>query len=268
MHDLVKSTLKEILPPGLVRLLQPKDRSLDAWGTPRYGLHGLKLPGGQRFDFRPSVPDRAVCRQIFFRRDYATDHLLRAQEIVDFYQACSDPMIVDAGANIGASAVWFALTYPKAKILAIEPDVSNFELLKSNSIPFASVVPLNAAIASTSGTLYLDDPGGGAWAYRTAEQPTDHSYPVEAMTLEQVMAKSSGTPFILKIDIEGAEEDLFSRPSEDINRFPLVIIELHDWMIPRKSNSRNFLKWHVDMQRDFVYSGENVFSISNAIRGV
>jgi hypothetical protein len=66
MHDLVKSTLKEILPPGLVRLLQPKDRSLDAWGTPRYGLHGLKLPGGQRFEFRPSVPDRAVCRQIFF----------------------------------------------------------------------------------------------------------------------------------------------------------------------------------------------------------
>jgi FkbM family methyltransferase len=209
-----------------------------------------------------------VCKQIFFRRDYATDHLSRAQDIVDFYQACPDPIIVDAGANIGASAVWFALTYPKAKILAVEPDVSNYELLKSNSISFPSVVPLNAAIAAASGTVYLDDPGVGAWGYRTAEQPTDHSCAVEAMTLEQVIAKSSGTPFILKIDIEGAESDLFSRHSEELNRFPLVIIELHDWMLPRKSNSRNFLKWHVEMQRDFVYSGENVFSISNTIRPV
>ncbi|RKT22708.1 FkbM family methyltransferase [Paraburkholderia sp. RAU2J] len=268
MHELVRSTLKDMLPPGLVRLLRPKNRSPDAWGAARYGLHGLRLPGGRRFNFRPSIPDRTVCKQIFFRRVYATDQLSRAQEIADFYRACADPIIVDAGANIGASAVWFALTYPKAKILAIEPDVSNYELLKSNSSAFPSVVPLNAAIAATSGTLYLDDPGRGACGYRTAEQPTDHSYAVEAMTLEQVIAKSSGTPFILKIDIEGAESDLFSRHSEELNRFPLVIIELHDWMLPRKSNSRNFLKWHVEMQRDFVYAGENVFSISNTIRPV
>lgn len=269
MHDLVRSILKDMLPPGLVRLLRPKNRSLDAWGAVRYGLHGLKLPGGRRFNFRSSVADRTVCKEIFFRRVYATDHLHRAQEIVDFYRACPDPIIVDAGANIGASVVWFALTYPKAKILAIEPDVSNYQLLKSNSMSFPAVVPLNAAIAATGGTLYLDvDPALGACGYHTAEQPTEHSYAVEAMTLEQVMAKSSGTPFILKIDIEGAESDLFSRHSEELNRFPLVIIELHDWMLPGESNSRNFLKWHVEMQRDFVYSGENVFSISNTIRPV
>ncbi|MGA7816378.1 FkbM family methyltransferase [Caballeronia sp.] len=266
MHDIVKSTLKDMLPPALMRLLRPKNEPSDAWGTVRYGLHGLRLPGGRRFIYRPSPPDRMVCAQIFFQRDYATEHLGRSQEIVDFYRACPDPIIVDAGANIGAAAVWFALTYPKAKVLAVEPDVSNYELLKRNAISFPSVVPLNAAIAATSGTLYLNDPGVGAWGYRTAEQPTDRSYAVEAMTLEQVIAKSSGTPFILKIDIEGAESDLFSRHSEELNRFPLVIIELHDWMLPRESNSRNFLKWHVEMERDFVYFNENVFSISNTIR--
>ncbi|SAK45511.1 hypothetical protein AWB81_00385 [Caballeronia arationis] len=266
MHDLIKSTLKDILPPALVRLLKPRSEPVDAWGTVKYGVSGLRLPEGKRFEYRPVVADREVCMQIFFRRDYATDNLRRSKEILDFYRACPDPIIVDAGANIGAAAVWFSLTYPKARILAIEPDSSNFELLQRNSKPFPSIVPVNAAIAATRGTLYLDDPGVGAWGYRTRENPTERSYAVEALTLEDVMAKSSGTPFILKIDIEGAESDLFSRHSEELNKFPLVIIELHDWMLPRESNSRNFLKWQVEMERDFVHFGENIFSISNSIR--
>jgi FkbM family methyltransferase len=265
MHDLIKNAVKDIVPPAVLRLLRPNHVSSDAWGRVKYGLRGLCLPGGRRFIYRPLQEDRLVCQDIFFRRAYTTEHLSRSQEITDFYQSSTDPIIVDAGANIGAAAVWFALTYPKAKILAIEPDVSNYELLTRNAIAFPSIVPLNAAIAASSGTLYLTDPGLGAWGYRTEEQPTERSYAVDAMTLEQVIAKSSGTPFILKIDIEGAESDLFSRHSEELNKFPLVIIELHDWMLPRRSNSRNFLKWHIEMQRDFVHFGENVFSISNTI---
>jgi hypothetical protein len=95
--------------------------------------------------------------------------------------------------------------------------------------------------------------------------PRSSLTPLRAMTLEQVMAKSQGTLFILKIDIEGAESDLFSRHTEELDRFPLVIIELHDWLLPRESNSCNFLKWYVEKGRDFVHFGENVFSISNTI---
>jgi hypothetical protein len=36
-------------------------------------------------------------------------------------------------------------------------------------------------------------------------------------------------------------------------------------MLPGESNSRNFLKWHVEMKRDFVQVGENTVSISNSI---
>ncbi|RKE26234.1 FkbM family methyltransferase [Paraburkholderia sp. BL23I1N1] len=265
MHDLLKVTLKSVMPPALLRALRPKRRHADVWGGARYGLRGLHLPGGRRFIYRPSTADRMVCEQIFFSRDYATDHLARAKEIGDFYETCPDPIIVDAGANMGAAAVWFALTYPKAKVLAVEPDAANYGLLTRNAASFPSVVPLNAAIAAHSGTLYLNDPGVGAWGYRTAEQPGERSNAVEAMTLEQVLAKSSGTPFILKIDIEGAESDLFSRHAAELDQFPLVIIELHDWMLPRESSSLNFLKWHVEMKRDFVNYGENVFSISNTI---
>jgi FkbM family methyltransferase len=266
MHDLFKSVVKDMMPPGLLRLLRPANEPSDAWGHARYGAHGLVLPGGRHFEYRPCEADREICRQIFFRRDYATDHLARATEIAAFYDACPDPLIIDAGANIGAAAVWLALTWPKAKLVAIEPERNNFALLHRNAQSFPSIRPVNAAIAASAGKLYLNDPGGGEWAYRTGSEPTGNGYAVDAFTLEDVMAQTAGTPFILKIDIEGAEADLFSRHCEVLDRFPLIVIELHDWMLPGESNSRNFLRWHVEMGRDFVQFGENAFSISNSIR--
>lgn len=70
-------------------------------------------------------------------------------------------------------------------------------------------------------------------------------------------------PYIAKIDIEGGEEALFSCDTEWVDRFPLLIIELHDWLLPRSGSSRNFLSCVARRDRDFVYLGENVFPIRN-----
>ena len=263
MHALIKSMIKDILPPALVQMISPGVRHVDDWGQARYGISGLRLPGGRRFSYRPTTEDRMVCEQIFFQRDYALDHLQRRADILKCYQACENPIIVDAGANIGASSVWFALTYPKATILAVEPERSNFELLKANAAAFPSIVPINAAVSATNGVLFLRDPGFGAWGFRTTAEPDERSYRVDALTLEELLGKVQGTPFILKIDIEGAESDVFSRPPGDLDQFPLLIIELHDWMLPGQGSSRNFLRWHAHTDRDFVHFRENVFSITN-----
>jgi hypothetical protein len=71
------------------------------------------------------------------------------------------------------------------------------------------------------------------------------------------------TPFILKIDIEGFEKDLFSRNLAWIDKFPILIIELHDSTHEGTSNSNNFLSAISKRNRDFLYFGENIFSISN-----
>jgi FkbM family methyltransferase len=83
------------------------------------------------------------------------EHVDRWREITDFYRACSDPVIVDACASIGATSAWFALAYPKARILAVEPDVGRYEALERNANSFPAIAPQNAAIASSSGTLVL-----------------------------------------------------------------------------------------------------------------
>jgi hypothetical protein len=46
-----------------------------------------------------------------------------------------------------------------------------------------------------------------------------------------------------------------------------MIVELHDWMLPRTANSANFLKAVAARNRDFVFRGENVFSIRNPWTG-
>lgn len=68
---------------------------------------------------------------------------------------------------------------------------------------------------------------------------------------------------MVKIDIEGGESDLFSANTEWVAKTPLIIIELHDWLLTGTANSRTFLQCIAGHNRDFVHIGENVFSIDN-----
>ena len=87
------------------------------------------------------------------------------------------------------------------------------------------------------------------------------------MTVPEILAQypspAGYRPFIVKIDIEGFESDLFAENTDWVNDFPVLIIEMHDWLFPGQRTSSNFLKTIARLDRDFVYLGENVFSIRN-----
>jgi len=72
-------------------------------------------------------------------------------------------------------------------------------------------------------------------------------------------------PLIFKIDIEGGEDNLFSADTSWMGRFPLIIIELHDWMLPFSGNSRNFIRAVAQGEFDMVYKGENIFLFNREI---
>jgi hypothetical protein len=78
---------------------------------------------------------------------------------------------------------------------------------------------------------------------------------------------NSWFPFIAKIDIEGAESELFSKNTDWIDQFPVVIIELHDWLLPNENSSRNFLQCVSSRARDFLYKRENIFSVRTPVLG-
>lgn len=212
--------------------------------------------------------DCKVIRQIYTQHDYGLGKLRRSCELDALYKGITEagrrPLIIDCGANCGMSLRYFAETYEEAQVIGVEPDPSNCAAARRNVAQFgARVEVVCAAIGSRKSTAALHDPGEGNWGLRVL--PCEGG-PVQVLTVEDLLARHAlqdASPFLLKVDIEGFESDLFAANTAWIDRFPLIVIELHDWLLPRQGTSRAFLAEVSRRDRDFVYIGENVFSISN-----
>lgn len=229
----------------------------------------IRSEDGQEREFRHrgTRADLGVISQIFEAQDYSLRRLQRGAELQGLYDriaaAGGVPLVLDAGANIGASVLYFAHAFPRVHIAALEPARNNFELLQANAAGL-DVDARCAAIGAADGETALVDPGEGEWGYRTAADGAGERVRVISATRLVAEKRAAGqVPFIAKIDIEGGEAELFSRDTDWVDLFPLLVIELHDWLLPRAGTSRNFLRCIAGRDRDFVYRGENVFSIAN-----
>ena len=182
-----------------------------------------------KFPISLRVPssDIPTYKQVFINQDY------------DFLVETPPKVIVDAGANIGLASVYFANKYPGAMIIAIEPEKANFELLKRNVEPYRNVIPIHSALWNRNETIKLVDPGIGSWGFMTEETNTSEntlgkfSHTVKPMTLGKIIADYQLNKIdILKIDIEGAEKEVFEDTSSWIGKVEALIIELHEHMKP------------------------------------
>lgn len=164
--------------------------------------------------------------QIFYAKEYE----------IDFDNP--PEYIIDCGANIGLSAVYFANRFPKAKIIAIEPDRNNFRVLSKNVSYYHNIIPLNKAIWYRPTSIATIDTGHGGWAIQTKESNSDNS--IEGVTIKELLIKYNFPRIdFLKIDIEGAEQELFSDNYESWLKLTLCIaIELHEFL--REGSSLNF----------------------------
>lgn len=93
------------------------------------------------------------------------------------------PLIIDAGANIGASPIYFLSRYPDALVVAIEPERNNCALLRSNCEGL-DVRVIEAAICNQPGPRFLSDPGLSDWGFRVADQGL---YEVATVTVPQIL---------------------------------------------------------------------------------
>jgi FkbM family methyltransferase len=219
------------------------------------------------FFFRRDSSDSRVIDQVFHANAYDLARLRRFRHLVEFLirncRTGKRPLIVDGGANIGASALYFATKFPDALVVAIEAEFGNYQLLAENAKGLG-IVAVHGAIAAASGRVRVVDAGEGFWGYRTQSAERGEAG-VRSVTMPQIYETygSECFPFIAKIDIEGGEKDLFSRNAEWVRYTPLLIVELHDWLLPSQGSSLPFLQCVARLDRDFVYIGEDVYSIAN-----
>lgn len=212
--------------------------------------------------------DYSTLMQIYGRDGYGLSKLQRRPDIEGFYAATLGrglvPLILDCGGHIGMASRYFSETYPKARVVSVEPDAGNIAQARINNAG-SGIAFLNMAIGSETGAGTLVDPGRGNNAFRITPDMQGKTPITSINALLEQFGGETGVPFIVKIDIEGFESDLFSKNLEWLDQFPLLVIELHDWMLPRSGNAGNFLRAISALDRDFVYFEENVFSISNRL---
>lgn len=206
--------------------------------------------------------DFNVLRQIFVEHGYNTAFHPEVRERFEaIIKSGRTPLIIDCGANSGMATRYFLETFPGARAVAIEPDAENLEHARRNN-PSGDVEFRLAGISARPGKARLDRGNEANWGYRTAVAENGD---VEMVTVNSILADHRDcVPFLIKIDIEGFENDLFDANIEWVDRFPVIIIELHDWMLPGQCNSKNFLLAIAGRDRDFVLRGENVVSVSAA----
>jgi FkbM family methyltransferase len=211
--------------------------------------------------------DHDIIALTFLKKMFHTEHMSQNQNLICYYNYLIAgnyrPVLIDAGANIGAASLYFNQIYPLLKTISIEPDIENAQLLQRNLSEF-DVEIIQGALGCKDEIMFLDTKNFGPIAYRVSEEGN-----IEVMTysIPSIIKKlmPSEKPFILKIDIEGGEDSLFSSNFSWINEFPLIIIELHDWMLPFKNISKNFYKAISSYDFDLIQYGENTFCFNSTI---
>ncbi len=173
---------------------------------------------------RGNSSDVDVFGQIFIQNEYGC---LLGTNTVD--------LVIDAGANVGYSSVYFLSRFPSCQLVAIEPDPANFAALRENLAPYGARATLhNCGIWSRPAQLAIESSlyrDGREWTRQVRECEPGERGDVTAITIGELLRQSGRERLsLLKMDIEGAEAVVFADAAcqEWLKRTDAVAIELHD----------------------------------------
>lgn len=135
------------------------------------------------------------------------------------------PRILDVGANIGLSVLFFKELFPDAVITALEPDPHIFEYLVANihGNGFKDVQLLNVAAWHTDATLKFSSDGADGGHLSSAGESA--GIDVQAVNLSRFLSENRID--FLKMDIEGAEEFVIPACADSLADISYLFVEYH-----------------------------------------
>ena len=252
----------------LVSIIQKKKRyiicnpNLSLFGLTKVFIYDKKNKDFCSYNIRNKY-DFITIEEIFFYECYDISNLQIFDRVFKEIEM-QKLLIIDCGSNIGCSTNYFINSYKNAKIISIEPDDDNFSLLSKN-------------VKNENAILYKRAISNENFCYEVKEAEDNRAKSIikvnqenskKTLTINQILNEESNknfSPFLIKIDIEGHEKDLFSSNTEWFDKFRIIIIEIHDWMLPGNSVSKGYLTSIVESMkknnRDTIIKGENLISI-------
>jgi FkbM family methyltransferase len=149
------------------------------------------------------------------------------RQIYSFVSNAETPRIIDGGANIGLSILFFKQLYPHASIIGFEPDPRVFRTLQRNVATFQlmDVELVNAALWSTNTTLDFKAEGADAGTIVNAEGKA--SVAATAVRLRDYLRNPVD---MLKLDIEGAEVEVLQDCGDRLEGVQNLFVEYHSFV--------------------------------------
>lgn len=208
-------------------------------GTQAFGILGavnVFIISNRRYPIKKGYLSHILLKHkyiFYFRRgyDYVMTHFYETNYYIDICNGPKIKNIIDAGANIGVETLRFQVLYPNTQILSIEAEPGNFTVLSQNFLNNKLVTTINGALWSKSGELlYIkNDLEVSKESFSVTEQSTN-STPIQSYSLNDLLKIMNWEEVdILKIDIEGAEYEVFTKNTDNwIDKIKCLIFEVPD----------------------------------------
>jgi len=176
---------------------------------------------GVKFSFSNWYEFVWIYKDVFILKEYA------------FTPKSNHPYILDCGAHIGVSTLFFKSSYPHSRVISFEPDKRNFALLKQN------ITQNNVQHVETVQAVLLDK--DGVTEFYVQKNPSGRSWgnSIDAQNLNERVYEKIKVPAtklssyidqpvdLIKLDIEGAELKVLHEIEHKLHLVHTIILELH-----------------------------------------
>jgi FkbM family methyltransferase len=147
-------------------------------------------------------------------------------KIYGFVAETEQPYILDCGANIGLSVIYFKQLYPRSVIVAFEADKAIYETLRRNvrSLGYENVEVIHRAVWNSETELDFTSDGGDGGRLSTPEDKP--SQVVKTIRLRDYLDRKID---FLKLDIEGAETAVLEDCADRLSNVQCLFVEYHSF---------------------------------------
>ena len=207
-------------------------RSLELRRTAGGLIKGNRFKVRMRSPVRGPVTVREVGSDLNILKEVFVDEVYKP--VIPHLRKCDSFM--DIGANIGLASLYFAHRFPQCKLFSVEPNRESFELLQANLQPFIDkgrCQILNAALWGTDADLVGVAAGNpdyfSEFSTREAKPGEANGETIRGISITRAIEESGFERVdCLKVDIEGAELQLFQGNVDWLNKIDCMAIEFHD----------------------------------------
>lgn len=189
-------------------------RSRASFSGPR--AVGLRPLGRKPITLRPRTSDGRVVLDVFVGMFHLPPPDVMRPEV-----------IYDLGTNIGLTVAHYASLFPGARVTGVEPDGPTAEMARRNTAAWGERCRIvTGAVWSSDGPLTFSVDPGEEFGAHVVDSVESSGLTVAGYSLDTLLADESVVDY-MKVDIEGAEHEIFSRNTDWASKVRCLNVEIH-----------------------------------------